>query len=110
MLLKYRIYALTKWLLGREMKSACTERHDVTTRADGFTEETKSKPSLSGGPYVPWIASRFVVRECGRCLLLDCYTLKTATETINWEMLYNMEHSRLCHKCRVWHSSKDVDF
>lgn len=56
------------------MKTKHTERHDVTTTAaDGFTEETKSKPSLSGGPYVPWIASQFLVRKCGRCLL------KTAT-------------------------------
>ena len=52
------------------MKSKSTERHDVTTTAaDGFTEETKSKPTLSGGPYVPWIASQLVVRKCGRCLL-----------------------------------------
>lgn len=52
------------------MKSKCAERHDVTTTAaDGFTEETKSKPTLSGGPYVPWIASQLLVRKCGRCLL-----------------------------------------
>ncbi len=64
------IFAVTKWLLGVEMKSKCTERHDVTTTAaDGFTEETKSKPTLSGGPYVPWITSQLLVRKCGRCLL-----------------------------------------
>lgn len=52
------------------MKSECTEGRDVTTTAaDGFTEETKSKPSLSGGPYVTWTASQLLVRKCGRCLL-----------------------------------------
>lgn len=59
-----------KWLLGREMKSKCTGRHDVrTAAADGFTEETKSKPSLSGGPYGPWIQSQPLVHKRGRCLL-----------------------------------------
>lgn len=59
-----------KMAAGEEIKSKRTERHDVTTTAaDGFTEETKSKPTLSGGPYVPWIASQLLVHKCGRCLL-----------------------------------------
>lgn len=53
------------------MQSKCIAKHDVTTTAaaDGFIEETKSEPTLSMGPYVPWIESQLLVHKYGRCLL-----------------------------------------
>lgn len=90
------------------MKLKCTERHDVTTTAaDGFTEETKSKPTLSGGPYV---AFQLLVRECGRCLL-KIATLKKQQQSGRSNTVCSKADNILCRKnylflCYKFHSQK----